>query len=181
LERRAKLIGRNLGSQKISKLNGGHRPMKVVALPRSTSMGAEVVTLVLRFYSFGNRKIIEALSHANDGANKSTIAGACADLTDERLVYFQNFDRKLPQVAKTGITGAKIIQRNLHTHIFQLTKHRNGKFGIVHQTTLGELKFKTAGFEFRGQFPETIFLPCLRLPACLICRINPLSSEMDMN
>src|SRR6185437_6954783 len=67
--------------------------------------------LRFRLNTFCDYTQTEAATHRHDGSNDSFGVGAVRQVMNERLVYFQPLNGKLPQIRQAGITGAEIIDR----------------------------------------------------------------------
>ena len=96
------------------------------------------------FDSCGDHPLFETGAHRDDGADDDAIVVGRANILHERLVDFQDIDRKLTQVTQAGIAGTKIIDRQLHPHILKLLQDRRARFGIAHQHALGNFQLQAA-------------------------------------
>ncbi len=79
-------------------------------------LGLQKGELLRRFDALGHDPLFEALAHRNDGTDDG-IAGIAVDVLHERLVDLERVDRETPQIAQTGIAGAKVIDGNLHAEV----------------------------------------------------------------
>jgi hypothetical protein len=123
----------------MGKLCGGQGPTEKVALSFRTVLGLKERALFLRFDALGNYLVLEALSHANDGAYDWRVIGIASDPLDEGLVNFQDINGKLLKIAEAGIAGAKVIHRKVNPHLFELLKYSGRGFGMVHKDAFGKL------------------------------------------
>ncbi len=53
---------------------------------------------------------------------------------------FQRIRWEAPQIGKTGITGAKVVDGKLHAHGFQLNQRDYSSLRVTHQHALGQFQ-----------------------------------------
>src|SRR5882762_1896313 len=141
----------------MGKLCRGHGPAEQVALSFRTVLGLKVCALCLGFDALGNYQVLEALSHANDGAHDWRVIGIAGDPVDERLVNFQDINGKLLKIAEAGIAGAEVIHRKVNPHQLEPLQYGGGGLGILHKDAFGQLQFEISPFQasFRESRPQT--------------------------
>jgi hypothetical protein len=141
----------------MGELGGCQRSAEEVALSFRAVLGLKVRPLFFGFDALGNHKVLEALSHVNDGAHECRVMGMVSDPVDEGLVNFQDINGKLPKIAEAGITGAEVIHRKVYPHPFELLKYGGRGFSILQEGAFGELKLEISRVQarFREYRPDS--------------------------
>ena len=84
------------------------------------------------FHPLCNNPLFEAVADIDHGAHNGRIPGILGDLVHKGLVQLQRVHRKTPQIGKTGVTCAKVVDCQLHAHNFQRTKRPDRRLGVLH-------------------------------------------------
>jgi hypothetical protein len=134
-------------AKQLGELCGVYWAAEEVALSFGALLGLKKCSLVLGFDALGDHQMFEALSHANDSSYNLRVIAACGDLLDERPIYLQYVNGKLTKIAQAGVAGAEVIHSKAYTHLFQIIKHANSGFSVIHENAFGKLEFKISGFE----------------------------------
>ena len=82
--------------------------------------GPQIVALLLGFNALGQHLQIQFECQVEDGVEDMHRQGIGADHGDKASIYLDVVDFELLQIAQAGVTGAKIIQGNLHAEPMQL-------------------------------------------------------------
>ena len=87
---------------------------EIVALRLVAGMRLEECHLFFCFRAFGDNALLQTFSHGDYRTNDRGVVRVCGDVAHEGLVDLQGIDRKLFQVAQTGISSAEVIHREAH-------------------------------------------------------------------
>jgi hypothetical protein len=83
-----------------------------------------------------------ALTHADNRAHDGYFVGRVGDLANERLIEFVRIEGEHSQVAQAGITGAKVVDRDLHSFLTELPEDGCVDRWVSHQDVLGNFQFE---------------------------------------
>ncbi len=117
---------------------------EVVTLSFDAGMGLQEGELLSRFNTLSHHPLFETLADRNNGGDDNGFLGSAADVVDERLVDLERIDRKTPQIAQTGIAGAKVIDGNLYSEVLERVQDRRRLIRVLHEPTFGQFKFEVA-------------------------------------
>src|SRR6202521_160938 len=115
---------------------------EIVALCLVAAMCLKECYLSFCFHAFGDNALPETLSHGDHRTNDCGVVRVCVDVTYEGLVDLQGIDRKLFQVAQTGIPSAEVIYREAHSDGFERAEHRGRRFSMLHEHALRKFKLQ---------------------------------------
>src|SRR5204862_3150107 len=99
------------GSEHLREVRRRQRPAEIVPLSLATAHRLEACELPGSFDSLRHDSMLEALPHADHGADDGGGVGRVGDLVDERLVNLQHVDWELVEITEARISRAKIIDR----------------------------------------------------------------------
>src|ERR1700722_4968093 len=136
---------------------GSQRSAEKIALSFRAALNLKVRPLFLRFDALCHHQLLEAFGHINYGAHDCGVVGISGDLMDKRLVNFQDINRKLAEIAETGIASAEVVDRKAYSHPFERLKYGCRGFGVLHKDAFSELEFEISGVQtgFRECRPHT--------------------------
>src|ERR1700722_6377587 len=89
-----------------------------------------------------NDSHFEASGHAKHRGDDGGVFISAVDLRHEGLVDLQRIDWEFPQIAQTGIAGAKIVDCHLHSAFPQRLQDESGSVDPLHENTFGELELE---------------------------------------
>ena len=115
---------------------------EIVALRLVAGMRLEECYLSFCFRAFGDNALPQAFSHGDHRADDRGVVRVCGDVTYEGLVDLQGIDRKLFQVAQTGIPSAEVIYRKAYANGFDRAERRGGRFGTLHEHAFRQFKLQ---------------------------------------
>src|ERR1700730_19207773 len=95
---------------------------KIIALSLGASVAMKEFELRTGFHSLCNYTLVEAHADIDHSAHDGRISRVLSNVLHKRLIQFQRVHRKTPQIGKTRITCAKIVDCQRHAHSFQRTK-----------------------------------------------------------
>ena len=73
------------------------------------------------------------MGHLHNGGDDGTTVGTAGQVADEGLVDLQLVHRQVAQVGEAGVTGAEVVNRQLHAHRLQAFEGGLGLLGVVDQ------------------------------------------------
>ena len=117
---------------------------ELVALCLVAAMCLKECYLSFCFRAFGDNALPQAFSHGDHRADDRAVVRVCGDVTYEGLVDLQGIDRKLFQVAQTGIPSAKVIYREAHPDGFERAENRAERFCMLHKHAFRYFEFEIA-------------------------------------
>ena len=123
-------------------LLGRNGMAKIITLSLAASVALKEFELRTGFHSLRNYPLFETLSDIDHGADNGRIRRIISDLVHKGLVQLQRVHRKPPQIRKTGITCAKIVDCQLHAHSFQRNECIHRRLRVLHQHALGQFQLK---------------------------------------
>ena len=97
----------------------GDRSAEIEALCLVAAVCLKKSYLVFRFHALSDHTFLETFGHGDDRADDCRIVCIGGDVAHEGSVNLQGIDRKLFQVAQTGIPGTEIIHRETHPNGFE--------------------------------------------------------------
>ena len=75
--------------------------------------------LLLRFHPFGHHVDAQLVCHGDDGLAQHQVLRVAAEVGDEAAINFDVVDGKAFEVGQRGVTGAEVVQRQLHARLLQ--------------------------------------------------------------
>eukprot|EP01022_Parablepharisma_sp_SALTPOND_P027435 TRINITY_DN665_c0_g3_i1.p1 TRINITY_DN665_c0_g3~~TRINITY_DN665_c0_g3_i1.p1 ORF type:complete len:1952 (-),score=631.07 TRINITY_DN665_c0_g3_i1:246-6101(-) len=141
------LCGRKLGieflREFLESLDGDRTAEEVTLVGMASGIGQEAA-LGIGLHTFGDDTQAQALGEVDDGLGDRGIVGIDQDIAHERLVDFKLIQRQPLEVGQGGVTGAEIVQRELHAIGLEGEHLLDDVFDIVHQQALGEFQLEAA-------------------------------------
>src|ERR1700733_6179974 len=125
------------GFEELGKYSGRDGAAEIVALGFVALVGLEEGEFFRGFDTFGDDAEIQAAAHADDRGYDGGFVGSGGDLANEGLIDFEGVDRKSPEIAEGGESGAKIVDRELDAVGAQSLQDGCGGFSALHQNTFG--------------------------------------------
>ena len=119
-----------------------HRPAEVITLALGAKLRTQVGELPMRLDTLCHDPQFEAFAHGDDGIHQQGFLRIILDILYERLVDLERIDRKTLQVTEAGITGAKVVDGNLHTEFPERMQYRHRVTGVLHQTAFCQFQFQ---------------------------------------
>ena len=149
----AVVVCETVALQQFRYLLGGDRWRKVMALKLIAMVAPQIAALGLGFDAFGDHAQPQVVADGDHRAHQHGIGAIAGDVGDKGLVDLEFVERKMLQIAETGITGAEIVQTEMHAQPFERLHLLHGTIGIVHEGAFGEFQFQhgriDAGFDDR--------------------------------
>ncbi len=90
--------------------------------------------------SFSDDAQVQRSAQRHDGGNDRCVLGIWCQVTHKSSIDLQFRGREPLQIKKTGISGAEIINGNLHAHIVQFLQNHQARRGILHRGGLSHFE-----------------------------------------
>src|ERR1700683_4812119 len=109
--------------QEFGKLVRRHGSIEIKALKFVAGVLAQEIRLLLRFHTLGHYRNAQALAHRDNGLRQVAIIASGSYISNVRAIDLYGIERKALQRGKRGITGSKVVDRNLYPHGLQLGQY----------------------------------------------------------
>ena len=108
--------------------------------------------MAIGFHALGGDFQLKPVGHGQDALGDGAGRRIVFLRAHERLVDLDPVERKTPQITQAGVTGTKVVQRELQPPIMQSVQRTQSLGFIPDQHTFGDLQFQAPGWEtFVGQ------------------------------
>src|SRR5690606_15862568 len=138
---RDQLVARAAGQ--FEGLSGLHRPAEIETLDLVAAELADEFHFLDRFGPFGSGGHIEALGHCDDRANdREAFRAPLRSALDEAAVDLDGREFERPNVAKRGVPGAEVVERDRAAERHYFLESLPRRAGVAQEDALGHLDFE---------------------------------------
>src|ERR1700737_574243 len=128
--------------QQLFDLGRGSCRAEQEALHLVATFGAQPVELVHGFDAFRRGRDVEAAAKAGDRPHDRNAIGTIRQILHERAIDLDLVERKAPEIAEAGISGAEIIHGNADPEFAQLMQDREIGLGLRQEHRFGIFKLE---------------------------------------
>src|SRR5664279_6330890 len=104
----------------------------------------------LGFHSLGDRLQSEGSGQADDRPDDGQVVDADSQVADEPSVNFQDVHREGLELGVGTVTGAEIVNGDLHTDFLETAQGGQGLLRVAHQGLLGDLQCQVPAVQAGG-------------------------------